>query len=190
MKILLLSCVLSITANSNSVDMLPEDECIAHHYYSDTRVKEVRADPYSYEQSRRLVETDFNKPFPPLPDEIKGNGYGKSYYAPQIITHTSSSWNAEYQRTYKELHNYFRPDNFFNEDGYYSKTYAHTYYDGYGYNFYNGNTGYYEYSRPPPKIEGGNWSVSSFLITLGGFVLLLGIYSWVYYYFETKEKSV
>ena len=36
----------------------------------------------------------------------------------------------------------------YNAAGYYSPTYLLMYYDGYGYNFYTGAYGYYEYSLP------------------------------------------
>ena len=91
-------------------------------------------------------------------------------------------------RTYQELNNYYRPEDFYNENGYTSTTYGETYYDGYGYNFFNGNTGYYEWSRHPPKLSSGGWSVSSFLTTLSGMIVFLSLYTWLYYYLETKES--
>jgi hypothetical protein len=49
-------------------------------------------------------------------------------------------------KTYKPLLVYFRPADYYNPNGYYSKTYLLVYYDGYGYNFFTGAYGYYEYS--------------------------------------------
>ena len=49
-------------------------------------------------------------------------------------------------RTYEPFYTYFRPLNYYNAGGYYSRTFLLIYYDGYGYNFYYGNYGYYEYS--------------------------------------------
>ena len=51
-----------------------------------------------------------------------------------------------------------------------------TYYDGYGYNFYNGNYGYYEYSRPPTVTAGPPWDAGTFAIFLTVFLVLLGAF--------------
>lgn len=56
-----------------------------------------------------------------------------------------------------------------------------TYYDGYGYNFYNGAYGYYEYSRPPVNNSGPPWKVEAFLTFLGVFVGALLLFIFAYY---------
>ena len=48
--------------------------------------------------------------------------------------------------TYEPLYVYFRPAGFVAVTWYYSPTYGLRYNDGYGYNFYYGGYGYYEYS--------------------------------------------
>ena len=60
-------------------------------------------------------------------------------------------WNSTTKRTYNELYNYYRPEDFEASVGYYSHYYKGVYYDGYGYNFYNGKYGYYEFSMPPQR---------------------------------------
>jgi hypothetical protein len=49
-------------------------------------------------------------------------------------------------KTYKPLYQYYVPSNYYTKTGYFSPTYSLTYYDGYGYNFYYGKYGYYEFS--------------------------------------------
>ena len=78
------------------------------------------------------------------------DGYGARYYMPQIPSYTlPANWDSEKKRTYEQLNKYFKAPNYLDEKGYYSTFYELTYYDGYGYNFYTGAKGYYEYSRPP-----------------------------------------
>lgn len=49
-------------------------------------------------------------------------------------------------RTSRPLYVYYRPMNYYNAVGYYSTVFLIVYYNGYGYNFYYGQYGYYEYS--------------------------------------------
>jgi hypothetical protein len=49
-------------------------------------------------------------------------------------------------KTYQPLYVYYKPAGYYNALGYYSTTFLLIYYDGYGYNFYYGEYGYYEYS--------------------------------------------
>jgi hypothetical protein len=122
--------------------------------------KHLKTDRYSYivtnTKSRRLNEHELVDIDPYMKFEEfkipKNLGYGKNYYAPQTAVTTQKSWNATAERTYDELDNYFRPTDFYNSKGYYSNYYKEDYFDGYGYNFYYGNTGYYEYSRPPQAL--------------------------------------
>ena len=61
------------------------------------------------------------------------------------------------------------------------------YYDGYGYNFYNGNYGYYEYSRPPINEKITPFVVQEFLIVFACFIGLLGLYV-IFYYRNLKKE--
>lgn len=93
---------------------------------------------------------------------------------------SNSYWNSTSGRTYKELYSYYRPDNFYHEEGYYSHFYKGVYYDGYGYNFYNGNYGYYEFSRPPQREKLTPFVTSEFFSVFSGFVAILVMYSACY----------
>ena len=64
-----------------------------------------------------------------------------------------------------------------------------TYYDGYGYNFYYTNNGYYEFSRAPPKGSSDKWSFTEFIKVFCGLSALLVLYGWIYYCLETKSAS-
>ena len=55
--------------------------------------------------------------------------------------------------TYGPLYSYYRPIGFVAVVGYYSPIYSRQYYDGYGYNFYYGQYGYYEYSVNPRRAS-------------------------------------
>lgn len=84
-----------------------------------------------------------------------------------------------------ELSKYYKNPDYFNDKGYVSKYYGKTYFDGYGYNYYNGNYGYYEYSRPPVTDTGPQWLVGTFFLFLIVFVVLLIIFIISYYYILT-----
>ena len=105
------------------------------------------------------------------------------------MTYHNEYWNPTTQKTYHELYNYYRPDDFYNPAGYTSNYYRATYYDGYGTNFYYGNSGYYEYSRPPalPKIV--PFEILEFLKVFAGMIFVLIVYSYLYYRILTKEKK-
>ena len=64
-----------------------------------------------------------------------------------------------------------------------------TYYDGYGYNFYTGAYGYYEYSRPPINNSGPAWEVSTFFTFLGVFVGALLLFIFSYYKALTWQED-
>lgn len=119
----------------------------------------------------------------------RGLGYGKNFYAPQTLITDNSYWNVTTKRTYKELHDYYKPLDFYNPYGYYSTYYSNVYYDGYGYNFYYGNTGYYEYSRPPNKIVIIPFEPVDFLQVFAGMVLFLAFYSVIAYKSSKKVSS-
>lgn len=56
-------------------------------------------------------------------------------------------YNVATGRTTQPLYMYYKPLNLnYFPYGYYSLTYRLIYYDGYGFNFYYGQYGYYEYS--------------------------------------------
>ena len=79
--------------------------------------------------------------------------------------------------------------NYFDPDGYQSPTYGLTYYDGYGYNFYNGHKGYYEYSRPPIASTGPAWSPAIFMIYLACFSAVLLVFIFMQYYWLTSSSE-
>ena len=60
-----------------------------------------------------------------------------------------------------------------NTKGYKSAYYGMTYYDGYGYNYYTGNYGYYEYSRPPISGTVTPCEVKMFFTLFGTFVAFI-----------------
>jgi hypothetical protein len=127
-------------------------------------------------------------------DEVKPvkkhNGYGKYYIAPQTVTYQNDYWDPKTQRTYKSLYNYYKaPEGRFSE-GYVSKKYGLTYYDGYGYNYYSDKLGYYEYSRHPPIPSGGDFDVKRFLITLLCMVAALLVFVLIYYKLEKNKLQV
>ena len=56
-------------------------------------------------------------------------------------------WNPQYRETYQPLCEYYLPKDYVNPNGsYYSTQYSKEYTDGYGYDFYYGGYGYYDYS--------------------------------------------
>jgi hypothetical protein len=84
--------------------------------------------------------------------------YGK-YKNP--VSTKNSYYNSRTKRTSKPLYVYYRAPNYYNAVGYYSTVFLVVYYDGYGYNFYYGRYGYYDYSinqipvymAPPPSAN-------------------------------------
>ena len=67
-------------------------------------------------------------------------------------------------RTYYPLYEYYLPRKI-QTPGYYSKEYAKRYTDGYGYDFYYGGYGFYEYSKLPvrPALAVDDDNVSLYL---------------------------
>jgi hypothetical protein len=96
------------------------------------------------------------------------------------VVSSNSYWNSTTQKTYTELYSYYRPEDFYDDAGYYSHYYKAIYYDGYGYNFYNGNYGYYEFSRPPQREKLTPFVTLEFFEVLLGFVAILVLYSAIY----------
>ena len=62
------------------------------------------------------------------------------------VTNYNTYWDKSTGKTYAPLYNYYKPANYRSAVGYYSPMFLIIYYDGYGYNFYYGEYGYYEYS--------------------------------------------
>jgi len=142
-----------------------------------------------YQYHRKLKDdTKISADTPPPKYDVKlyGKGYGKTYYAPQPIVYENEYWNPTTMRTYRELYKYYKASDYYNAKGYKSSTYLMTYYDGYGYNFYYTNYGYYEFARSPAKVSGEKWSFLEFIKVFLGLTALLAIYGWVYYCLETK----
>ena len=69
--------------------------------------------------------------------------YGNRYY-PNPVTRYNKYWNGK--RTTEAFTTYYKPEDFYNPEGYFSYRFGRIYYDGYGYNFYTGKYGYYEFS--------------------------------------------
>ena len=99
------------------------------------------------------------------------------YFSPTIQNiykpHTGSFGTNLYflnNRTYKPLLLYFRPDGYYNEAGYYSNLYELKYYDGYGYNFFTGNTNYYQDSPNNEDNAEGIYILMFIFISLFCFV--------------------
>ena len=114
-------------------------------------------------------------------DELPtNNGYGKWYYYPQITNYKNDYMDYSKGRSWEELHSYFKAPNQFNKKGYKSSLYGLTYYDGYGYNYYTGNYGYYEYSRPPKITLGPPWEVSKFFTIFGTFLAIIIAFVFIY----------
>ena len=67
--------------------------------------------------------------------------------------------------------------------------YDKTYYDGYGYNYYTGNYGYYAYSRPPRKDSGPYWHMSMFFTVLAIFLAVISAFVTLYYLCDTGKIS-
>ena len=93
----------------------------------------------SYSKSSTGYSGTYNKNY-------ASNGvYSYSTYKNPAV-YTNTYWNAGTGRTSQPLYVYYRPVNYNNPIGYYSTVFLLVYYDGYGYNFYYGTYGYYEYS--------------------------------------------
>jgi hypothetical protein len=91
------------------------------------------------------------------------NSYTPSYQSSaNKVTRTNSYFSSSAAKTYKPLYQYYLPPNYYNSKGYYSTTYSMKYYDGYGYNFYYGDYGYYEYSTNPVERFSDNLNIVTF----------------------------
>ena len=55
--------------------------------------------------------------------DATGLGYGKYYIGPQPVTYENEYWDGVLQRTYNELHTYYKAPEYFDENGYYSREY-------------------------------------------------------------------
>lgn len=117
-------------------------------------------------------------------------GYGKYYIAPQSVTYDNSYYNEEDQTTKYQLRAYYKAQDNFDPEGYYSYEYGLKYYDGYGYNYYNQNKGYYEYSRPPSPGPSIGFDLQRFILTLGCMVGILAFFVVIYIKLETKQQNV
>lgn len=87
-------------------------------------------------------------------------------------------------RTYHPLLAYYLPDGFENEAGYTSQVYGKTYYDGYGYNFYSGEYGYYQVSpnfKEPSNVNFG--------LVVGVLVFVLSCFFIIIKYRQLKQEE-
>ena len=73
------------------------------------------------------------------------------------MTSLNNYYSAAAVKTYSPLYVYYKPTDYYNKAGYYSTTFSLVYYDGYGYNFYYGDYGYYEYSLNEEKDWRNGW---------------------------------
>ena len=72
-------------------------------------------------------------------------------------SYSNSYYSVSTKRTSRPLYVYYRAPNYYNAIGYYSTVFLIVYYDGYGYNFYYGRYGYYEYSvNQRPESSAGS----------------------------------
>lgn len=97
-------------------------------------------------------------------------------------------WNSNEGKTYRQLEAYYKAPKFLDEQGYYSSFYETTYYDGYGYNFYTGTKGYYEYSRGTSLNIGAQYDYSQFLKTLSSMCGIIGFFAFAYYYYNKVSQ--
>ena len=73
--------------------------------------------------------------------------YRSSYKpASTTVSNYNKYFDAKAGRTYEPLTTYYLPPNYYSSTGFYSPQYGMVYYNGYGYNFYTGNYGYYQNS--------------------------------------------
>jgi hypothetical protein len=86
------------------------------------------------------------------------------------VSYTNKYYNSAAGKTYSRLYAYYRPKNYYFKQGYYSTTFTLIYYDGYGYNFYYGDYGYYEYSIN--EIPSGSGWIPAII---GGVLIILFI---------------
>jgi len=90
-------------------------------------------------------------------------------------------------KTYSPLSKYYiPPSGYYAFDGYYSDTYQLEYYDGYGYNFYSGKYGYYEYSCEP--VNYAAYSISDYIWST--LALVIGSAASFLYWNKTKKNAV
>ena len=84
---------------------------------------------------------------------------GRSSYT--MIYRSSKTYytrNYSYGRSFVGVYQYYLPPNYYDPIGWYSPKYTLTYYNGYGYNFYYGEYGYYKTSPNMRGPEVSGWS--------------------------------
>jgi hypothetical protein len=94
-----------------------------------------------------------------------------TYYAKKYTTVRSTRsyynnyFNSNTRMTYGPLYVYYRPPGLLLSVYYYSALYGLRYNDGYGYNFYYGAYGYYEYSmNPQMRSSGGGGMIAGIVV--------------------------
>ena len=95
------------------------------------------------------------------------NSFSNSFARYQSTANQAVRTNSYFSngKTYKPLTSYYLPQDYFNSKGYYSEVYTVTYYDGYGYNFFYGDFGYYEFSVNDPPQGEASASVAGIIIS-------------------------
>ena len=107
------------------------------------------------------------------------------------MTRYNKCFNRQLKRTCEPLYQYYKPKDFYDEKGYYSKEHDKIYYDGYGYNFYTALYAYYETSIDPKEIS--LFTVKEIVITCLVLIVLTPLLAWKYtvvemsYYVEKES---
>ena len=110
-----------------------------------------RSSRYSGSRSYSSRSSRYNKAY----SATNNYKYAYSRYA-NPVTYSNSYYSVTTKRTSRPLYVYYRAPNYYNALGYYSTVFLLVYYDGYGYNFYYGRYGYYEYSINQTPQDQGN----------------------------------
>jgi hypothetical protein len=100
----------------------------------------------SYKSTSKSYKSSYNKAYKAVAGSTYSSTKGVYSTYANTVTYTNTYWNSATGKTYQPLYVYYKPANYYNKIGYYSTTFLLIYYDGYGYNFYYGEYGYYEYS--------------------------------------------
>ena len=91
-------------------------------------------------------------------------------------------------KTYQPLYTYYIPGNWWADEGYYSPTYLATYFDGYGYNFFTGEKGYYQDSiSATPDTDGISFFIVFILILFATFALTMAC--WLRGKYKAKQDA-
>lgn len=187
-------CLLAIFVKANETDSeidlkLKIDDLVSNNDYGRKSHRELRgrgggrSSRYSGSRSYYRGSTGYRSMSPAY---AKTNNYKYSYSTyKNPTTYSNSYYSVTTKRTSRPLYVYYRAPNYFNAAGYRSSYFLLVYYDGYGYNFYYGRYGYYEYSVNQTP-EGEDPLVGA-IIT--GVCLLCSCGMIAYCIYESREES-